>query len=60
MEEFNVRNKYYKTGLILSFGLSDGSIGKSFCENPLGFVGKTAFATLAKSGGVRKRSKRPK
>ena len=53
MEEFNVSNKYYKTGLILTIGLSEGSLGEPFCENPLGFDGKTAIATLARSeGGV--------
>ena len=60
MEELKVRRKYYKTLLILTFGLSEGSLGKAFCENPLGFDGKTAIATLARSEGVRKRSKRPK
>ena len=60
MEEFNVRSKYYKTGLILTFGLSEGSLGEPFCDNPLGFDDKTAIATLAQSGRVRKRSKRPK
>ena len=53
MEEFKVRSKYYKTGLILTFRLSEGSLGKAFCENPLGFDCKTAIATLARSeGGV--------
>ena len=60
IKEFNVRSKYYKTGLILTFGLSDGFLGKPFCENPLGFDCKTPIATLARSDGVRKRSKRPK
>ena len=55
-----MRSKYYKTGLILTFGLSEGSLGKSFCDNPLGFDGKTAIATLARSEGVRKLSKRRK
>ena len=48
-----MRSKYYKTGLILTCGLSEGSLGEPFCENPLGFDGKTAIATLARSGGVR-------
>ena len=60
MEEFKVRSKYYKTGLILTFGLPEGSLGTAFCENTLGFDCKTAIATLARSEGVRKRSKRPK
>ena len=55
-----MRSKYYKTGLILTFGLSEVSIGKPFCVNPFGFDGKTQIATLARSGGVRKRAQRPK
>ena len=55
-----MRRKYYKTHLILTFRLSEGSLGKPFCENPLGFDDKTAIATLARSGGVRKRAQRPK
>ena len=50
MEEFNVSSKYYKTGLILTFGLSEGSLGESFYENPLGFTYKTRIATFAQSG----------
>ena len=50
MKEFKVRRKYYKTVLILTFGLSYGSLGESFCENPLGFNNKTTIATLAQSG----------
>ena len=42
--------KYCKTVLILTFGLSEGSCGDAFCENPLGFTDKTAIATLAQSG----------
>ena len=42
--------KYYKTVLILTFGLSEGSLGESFCENPLGFTDKTWIATFAQSG----------
>ena len=36
--------------LILTCGLSEGSLGEPFCENPLGFADKTAIATLAQSG----------
>ena len=50
MKEFKVRRKYYKTILILTFGLSEDSIGESLCENPFGFIVKSAMATLAKSG----------
>ena len=50
MEEFKVRRKYYKTGLILTNGLSEESIGESFCENLLVFTDKTAIATLTQSG----------
>ena len=45
-----MRKKHYKTGLILTCGLSDGSLGDPFCENPMGFTYKTAIATLAQSG----------
>ena len=51
MEEFKVGRKYYKTVLILTCGLSEGSLGESFCENPMVFIDKTAIATLAQSGG---------
>ena len=36
--------------LTLTIGLSEWSLGKAFCENPLGFTDKTAIATLAQSG----------
>ena len=52
MEEFNVSSKYYKTILILTFGLSEGSLGEPFCEKQVGFDGKTPIATFAQSGGV--------
>ena len=45
-----MRSKYYKTGLILTFRLSEGSLGESFCANPLVFTDKTATATFAQSG----------
>ena len=50
MEESKVRRKYYNTGLILTFRLSEESLGESFCANPMGFTDKTAIATLAQSG----------
>ena len=36
--------------LIFTIGLSEGSRGEPFCQNPLGFADKTAMATLAQSG----------
>ena len=50
IKEFNVRSKYYKTGLILTFGLSELFLGEPLCANPLGFADKTTIATLAQSG----------
>ena len=49
MKEFKVRRKYYKTALILTFGLSEVSRGQSCCANPLVFNYKTATATFAQS-----------
>ena len=46
-----MQRKYYETGLILTCGVSKWYIGEHFCQNPLGFCGKRAFATLARSGG---------
>ena len=45
-----MRNKYYKTELILTFGRSEGFLGEPSCANPKGFANQTAIASLARSG----------